>query len=72
MKKILIQIGVKCKITKNNVMIIYGKDEIETKNKSIYINTPGDHRINLVGAVLSLATGIRAKIKSFYSTYTSC
>ena len=71
MKKILIQIGVRCKITENSVMTIYGKDAIETRNKSILVNTPGDHRINLVAAVLSLATGIRTKIKSFDSTLTS-
>ena len=70
-KKILIQIGVKCKITKNSIMTIYGKGKIETRNKSILINTPGDHRINLVAAILSLATGIKTKIKSFDATLTS-
>ena len=71
MKKILNQIGIKCKIKKNNVMIIYGKKNIETKNKSLTVNIPGDHRINLVAAIISLATGIKTKIKSFDSTYTS-
>ena len=71
MKKILMQIGIKCKITKNSDMIIYGKDKIETRNKSIVVNTPGDHRINLVSAILALATGIKTKIKHFDSTLTS-
>jgi len=71
MKKILMQIGIKCKITKNNDMIIYGKGKIETRNKSILVNTPGDHRINLISAVLALATGIRTKIKRFDATLTS-
>ena len=71
MKKILIQVGIKCKITKSNGMIIYGKKNISTKNKSLIINIPGDHRINLVAAIISLTTGIKTKIKSFDSTYTS-
>jgi len=71
MKKIFIQIGIKCKIEKNSTMIIYGKSNIITKNKSLVVNVPGDHRINLVAAIISLATGIKAKIKSFDATYTS-
>ena len=43
-KKILVQAGIKCKITKDS-MIIYGKDKIETQNKSILVKTKGDHRI---------------------------
>ena len=70
-KKILIQIGVKCKITKNSIITIYGKGKIETRNKSIFINTPGDHRINLATAILSLATGIKTKIKRFDAILTS-
>ena len=70
-KKILIQIGVKCKITKNSIITIYGKGKIETRNKTIFINTPGDHRINLATAILSLATGIKTKIKRFDAILTS-
>ena len=58
-KKILIQIGIKCKITKNSVMIIYGKGKIETQNKSILVKTKGDHRICMSSVILSLITGIR-------------
>ena len=43
-KKILVQAGVKCKITKDD-MTIYGKTNIETKNKSILVKAKGDHRI---------------------------
>lgn len=71
MKKIFMQIGIKCKITKNSDMIIYGKDKIDTQNKSINVNMPEDHRINLVAAVLGLVTGIKTKIKRFDSTSTS-
>ena len=71
MKKILIQIGIKCKITKNSDMIIYGKDKIETKNKSIIVNLQGDHRINMSAAIFSLVTGIRTKINNFETINTS-
>ena len=50
-KKILVQVGIKCKITKKNSMTIYGKDKIGTKNKSILVNCDGDHRINLLACV---------------------
>ena len=70
-KKILIQIGVKCKITKNSIMTIYGKGKIETQNKSILVNTKGDHRICISSVILSLSTGIRAKIKNFETVNTS-
>ena len=52
-------------------MTMYGKGKIETRNKSMLINTPGDHRINLAAAILSLATGIKTKIKRFDATFTS-
>ena len=71
MKKIFIQIGIKCKITKNSDMIIYGKDKIETKNKSIIVNLQGDHRINMSAAIFSLVTGIRTKINNFETINTS-
>ena len=70
-KKILIQIGVKCKITKKSVMTIYGKGKIETQNKSILVKTRGDHRICMSSIILSLITGIRAKIKNFETVNTS-
>ena len=48
-----------------------GKDKIDIRNKSINVNLPGDHRINLVAAVLGLALGVKTKIKHFDSTSTS-
>ena len=69
-KKILVQVGIKCKATKNS-MIIYGKDKIETQNKSILTKTKGDHRICMSSIILSLLTGIRAKIKNFETVNTS-
>jgi 3-phosphoshikimate 1-carboxyvinyltransferase len=69
-KKILIQAGIKCKITKDS-MVIYGKDKIENQNKLILTKTKGDHRICMSSVILSLVTGIRAKIKNFETVNTS-
>ena len=64
MKKILTQAGIKCKNTKDSI-IIYGKNKIEAANKSILVKTKGDHRICMSSVILSLATGIRTKINNF-------
>ena len=69
-KKILDQAGIKCKITKDT-MIIYGKDKIETKNRSIITKTKHDHRICMATAIISLATGIKTEIKNFETVNTS-
>ena len=69
-KKILVQAGIKCKVTKDS-MIIYGKEKIETRNKSILTKTKGDHRICMSSVILSLVTGIKAKIKNFETVNTS-
>jgi len=69
-KKILVQAGIKCKITKDT-MVIYGKDKIETRNKSILAKTKNDHRICMSSAILALITGIRTKIKNFETVNTS-
>ena len=70
MKKILIQAGIKCKNTKDSI-IIYGKNKIEAANKSILVKTKGDHRICMSSAILSLVTGIRTKINNFETVNTS-
>jgi len=69
-KKILLQAGIKCKITKDS-MIVYGTNKIKTKNKYIIIETKSDHRICMSSAILSLATGIKTKIKNFETVNTS-
>ena len=69
-KKILVQAGIKCKTTKDSI-IIYGKDKIETRNKSILVKTKGDHRICMSSIILSLITGIKAKIENFETVNTS-
>ena len=50
---------------------IYGKNKIETQNKSILTKTTGDHRICMSSVIFSLATGISAKIKNFETVNTS-
>ena len=52
-KKILVQAGIKCKMT-NESMTIYGKE-----------------KICMSSAILSLATGIKMKIKNFETVNTS-
>ena len=69
-KKILTQAGIKCKITKDS-MVIYGKDKIETKNKLILTEIRYDHRICMSSVIFALVTGIRAKIKNFETVNTS-
>ena len=69
-KKILVQVGIKCKTTKDSI-IIYGKDKIETQSKLILTKTKGDHRICMSSVILSLVTGISTKIKNFETVNTS-
>ena len=69
-KKILVQAGIKCKTTKDSI-IIYGKNIIETQNKLILTKTKGDHRICMSSVIFSLVTGMRAKIKNFETVNTS-
>jgi len=70
MKKILNQIGIKCKLT-NDEMKIYGKEKIETKNKKIIVRNLGDHRVAMCAFILGLVTGTRTLIKNFETVYTS-
>ena len=69
MKKILNQIGIKCKSTKNE-MKVFGQTNIK---KEIIIKVPnlGDHRICMSSVILSLVTGIKAEIKNFETVGTS-
>ena len=69
-KKILSQAGINCKTTKDS-MTIYGKGKIEAGNKLIFTKTSGDHRICMSAVIISLATGIKAKINNFETVDTS-
>ena len=70
MRKVLVQIGIKCKSTKNE-MKIFGTSEIRNKNITIKVPNLGDHRICMSTTVLSLVTGIKADIKNFETVGTS-
>ena len=70
MKNVLRQIGVKCKSNKYE-MKIYGKKNISLNNKIINVPNLGDHRICMSATILSLITGINAKIKNFETVKTS-
>ena len=64
------QIGIKS-ISKKNEMKVFGKNFIEIKNKKITVPNLKDHRICMSSAILSLITGIRAKINNFETVNTS-
>jgi 3-phosphoshikimate 1-carboxyvinyltransferase len=70
MRKILNQIGVKCKSTKSD-MKIFGQTKIQKQNSTIQVPNLGDHRICMSTAILSLVTGIKANIKNFETVKTS-
>ena len=70
MRKVLIQIGVKCK-SKKNEMKIYGRKKIEKFNDVIKVPNLGDHRICMSAVILSLVTGIKTEIKNFETVNTS-
>ena len=70
MKKILNQIGIKCKTTKSEIKI-YGSTKIEKMNATIKVPDLGDHRICMSAVILSLLTGIKTEIKNFETVKTS-
>ncbi len=70
MQKILNQIGVK-NIASKNKLKIFGKSTINGKYKNIYVPDLGDHRICMSALILSLLTGMNAKIKNFETVFTS-
>ena len=69
MKKILLQIGIKCRSKKNEIKI-FGDPKIKT-HKIIRVPPLGDHRICMSTTILSLATGIKSQIKKFETVGTS-
>ncbi|MDB9760467.1 3-phosphoshikimate 1-carboxyvinyltransferase [Pelagibacteraceae bacterium] len=70
MKKILMQIGIKCKSSKNE-MKIYGLSKVKKNHTKIKVPSLGDHRICMSAVILSLATGIKTEIKNFETVRTS-
>ena len=70
MQKILNQIGIKSKFSKNELKI-FGKSSFENNNKIIKVPNLKDHRICMSSTILSLVTGIKAKINNFETVKTS-
>jgi 3-phosphoshikimate 1-carboxyvinyltransferase len=70
MRKILNQIGISCKSTKNE-MKIFGQRYLKKKNSLIKVPTLGDHRICMSAVILSLVTNVKADIKNFETVRTS-
>ena len=70
MKKILNQIGIKCKLT-NSVMKIYGKGFIDASEKKINISSLHDHRVAMCGFILASLTNAKTTIKGFETVFSS-
>ena len=70
MQKILKQIGIKSRATKNKLKI-FGKGMIDASNKKINVPNLGDHRICMASFILSILTGAKAKINNFETVFTS-
>ena len=58
MKKILNQIGIKCKLNKNE-MKIYGKGMFDATGKKIIVGNLGDHRISMCAFILAILTNAK-------------
>ena len=70
MAKILSQIGIKCKLKKDE-MKIYGKGMIDAKKKRIKVKNLGDHRVAMCAFILALLTNAKTSIKNFETVFTS-
>jgi len=70
MKKILNQIGIKCKLSKNE-MKIYGNGMIDASSKKINVGNLGDHRVAMCAFILAILTGAKTTIKNFETVFTS-
>ena len=70
MQKILKQLGIKTRSSKNELKI-YGNKKINIMKKKILVPSLGDHRICMSTFVLSVLTGAHTKIKNFETVFTS-
>ena len=70
MKKILNQIGIKCKLNKNE-MKIYGKGIFDASGKKIIVGNLGDHRISMCAFILAILTNAKTTINNFETVFTS-
>ncbi len=70
MQKVLKQIGIKSKSTKDQLKI-FGKNISIPKNKIIKVPDIKDHRIFQSTSILALITGTKARMKNFETVFTS-
>ena len=70
MQKILNQIGVRSKFTKDELKI-FGKGIFDARKKTIKVPNKGDHRLCMSTFVLALITGAKTKIRNFETVFTS-
>ncbi len=69
MQKILKQIGVRCLVSKDKIKI-FGKSQLQLKNKIINVPDLNDHRICMSAFILGLL-GFKSKIKNFNTQVNS-
>jgi len=70
MQKVLKQVGINSKSTKDELKI-FGKGISISKNKIIKVPDIKDHRIFQSTAILALVTGVKANMKNFETVFTS-
>ena len=70
MQRVLNQLGIKTKSSKNELKI-YGNEKINIEKKKIIVPSLGDHRICMSTFVLGILTGVKTKIKNFDTVFTS-
>ena len=70
MQKILKQIGIKSKATKDQIKI-FGNKNINISKKIIIVPSLGDHRICMSSFILAILTGVKIKINNFNTVFTS-
>ncbi len=70
MQKILKQIGIKSKSSKDQLKI-YGRGLIDARKKRIFVKNLGDHRICMSSFILAILTGAKTNIKNFETVNTS-
>ena len=70
MQKILKQLGIKTRSSKNELKI-YGNKKINIMKKKILVPSLGDHRICMSTFVLAILTGVKTKIKNFDTSLLS-
>ena len=70
MQKLLKQIGIKSKATKDQIKI-FGNKNINIGKKIIIVPSLGDHRICMSSFILAILTGVKIKINDFNTVFTS-